>query len=66
MGFVNLRSSYARIGLSFPPTIIGGSFPIKLYAKDRFCHIVLAKLTSDSVSYRGVYLGQKGVTYPKF
>jgi len=79
MGIVNLRSSYARIGLSLPPTIIdagfkgqltlhvtGGSFPMRLYAKDRFFHIVLAKLTSDSVKYRGIYLGQKGVTYPKF
>ncbi len=79
MGFVNLRSSYARIGLSLPPTIIdagfkgqltlhvtGGSFQIRLYAKDRFFHIALAKLTSDSVKYRGIYLGQKGVTYPKF
>jgi dCTP deaminase len=72
MGFVNLRSSYARVGLSLPPTIIdagfkgqltlhiiGGSFPIRLCAKDRFYHIVLTKLTSDSVSYSGVYLGQK-------
>jgi len=79
MGFVNLRSSYARVGLGLPPTIIdagfkgqltlhviGGSFPVRLYAKDRFCHIALAKLTSDSVRYRGVYLGQRGVTYPKF
>ena len=79
MGFVNLRSSFARVGLSLPPTIvdagfkgqltlhvIGGSFPVRLYVKDRFCHIVLAKLTSDSVSYSGVYLSQRGVTYPKF
>jgi dCTP deaminase len=79
VGLVNLRSSYARIGLSLPPTIvdtgfkgqltlqiIGGSFPIRLYAGDRFCHIVLARLISDSISYKGVYLGQKGVTYPKF
>ncbi|MGQ9718697.1 MAG: dCTP deaminase [Nitrososphaerales archaeon] len=79
MGFVNLRSSYARVGLSLPPTIIdagfrgqltlyfmGGSFPIRLHTRDRFCHVVLAKLTSDSISYRGTYLGQRGVTYPKF
>ncbi|MCD6591670.1 MAG: dCTP deaminase, partial [Thaumarchaeota archaeon] len=26
MGFVNLRSSYARIGLSIPPTIIDANF----------------------------------------
>ncbi|MEM3382539.1 MAG: dCTP deaminase [Nitrososphaerales archaeon] len=79
IGFVNLRSSYARLGLSLPPTIVdtgfkgqltlqimGGSFPIKLYARDRFFHIILAKLTSNSVRYKGVYLDQKGVTYPKF
>lgn len=79
MGFVNLRSSFARVGLSLPPTIVdagfggqltlhvrGGSFPVRLYAKDRFFHIVLAKLTSDSVKYTGVYLCQRGVTYPKF
>ncbi|NWG08702.1 MAG: dCTP deaminase [Nitrososphaerales archaeon] len=79
MGFLNLRSSYARVGLSLPPTVIdagfrgqltlyfmGGSFPIMLYAGDRFCHVVLAKLTSDSIRYRGTYLGQRGVTYPKF
>lgn len=48
MGFVNLRSSYARIGLTIPPTIIdanfegeltielvGGEFPVKLYSGDR-------------------------------
>jgi dCTP deaminase len=79
MGFVNLRSSFARVGLSLPPTIvdkgfkgqltlhlIGGSFPIRLYAGDRLFHIILAKLASDSISYGGVYLGQRGVTYPKF
>ena len=79
MGFVNLRSSYARIGLSLPPTVIdagfrgqltlyfmGGSFPVRLYAGDRFCHVVLAKLRPDSIIYSGAYLGQRGVTFPKF
>ncbi|MEM3437319.1 MAG: dCTP deaminase [Nitrososphaerales archaeon] len=79
IGFVNLRSSYARIRLSLPPTIVdrgfkgqltlhitGSSFPIKLHKGDRFFHIVLAKLTSDSIGYKGIYLYQKGVTYPKF
>ncbi|MCP8311746.1 MAG: dCTP deaminase [Candidatus Methylarchaceae archaeon HK02M1] len=79
MGFVNLRSSYARVGLTLPPTIIdvgfkgqltigvvGGAFPVRLYAGDRFFHVVLAKLTSDSFRYHGAYLGQRGVTYPKF
>lgn len=79
MGFVNLRSTYARMGLMIPPTIIdagfkgqltlevmGGPFPVKVYAGDRFCHAVLAKLTSKSIRYRGTYQGQKGVTYARF
>ena len=79
MGFVNLRSSYARVGLTLPPTIIdagfrgqltieiiGGAFPVRLYTGDRFVHIILAKLTSESVSYNGSYLNQKGVAFPNF
>ncbi|MCS7126239.1 MAG: dCTP deaminase [Aigarchaeota archaeon] len=80
MGFVNLRSSYARIGLSIPPTIIdanfegeltielvGGEFPVKLYAGDRFLHVVFAKLSSVvEKPYKGRYQGQRGVTLPSF
>lgn len=80
MGFVNLRSSYARIGLTIPPTIIdanfegqltielvGGDFPIKLYAGDRFIHVVFAKLSSPvEKPYKGKYQGQRGVRLPSF
>ncbi|HDJ67129.1 MAG TPA: dCTP deaminase [Nitrososphaeria archaeon] len=80
MGFVNLRSSYARIGLTIPPTIIdanfegqltieliGGDFPIKLYAGDRFIHVVFAKLSSPvEKPYEGKYQGQRGVRLPSF
>lgn len=80
MGFVNLRSSYARLGLSLPPTIvdanfegqltiemIGSEFPVKLYARERFIHVVFAKLTSEvEKPYRGKYQGQKGVRLPYF
>lgn len=80
MGFVNLRSSYARIGLSIPPTIIdanfegeltielmGGEFPVKLYAGDRFLHVVFAKLSSPvDKPYSGKYQGQRGVRLPSF
>lgn len=80
MAFVNLRSSYARIGLLIPPTVvdagfegqltielIGGNFPVKLYAGERFIHLIFAK-TSGPVErpYKGKYLGQKGVQYPIF
>jgi len=80
MGFVNLRSSYARLGLSLPPTIvdanfegqltiemIGSEFPVRLYAGERFIHVVFAKLTSEvEKPYRGRYQGQKGVRLPHF
>ena len=79
MGFVNLRSTYARLGMALPPTIIdggfegqltieliGGSFPVKLYAGKRFIHVVFAKLTSPvEKPYQGIYQGQRGVTLPK-
>ncbi len=80
MGFVNLRSSYARLGLSLPPTIvdanfegqltiemIGSEFPVKLRAGERFIHLVFAKLTSEvEKPYRGKYQGQRGVRLPQF
>jgi len=80
MGFVNLRSSYARIGLTIPPTIIdanfqgqltielvGSDFPIRLYSGDRFLHVVFARLsTSVERPYSGKYQGQTGVRLPSF
>lgn len=78
MGFVNLRSTFARLGLFIPPTIIdagfrgqltievvGGNFPVKIYPGQRFLHIVFAKLSSEvEKPYRGVYSGQLGVQLP--
>lgn len=80
MGFVNLRSSYARIGLSIPPTIIdanfegqltieliGGEFPVRLHAGDRFIHVVFARLSSPvEKPYCGKYQCQRGVRLPSF
>lgn len=80
MAFVNLRSSYARLGLTIPPTIVdsgfegnitievvGSTFPIKLYAGDRFIHLIFARVSSPvERPYRGVYQGQRGVRLPRF
>jgi len=80
MAFVNLRSSYARIGLIIPPTIvdanfegeltielIGGNFPVVLHKGDRFLHLIFAKLLSiPEKPYMGKYQGQKGVQIPIF
>ncbi len=80
MAFVNLRSTYARLGIYAPPTIVdagfegtltielvGGEFPVRLYKGERFLHLVFAKTTSPvERPYRGKYQGQRGIMLPKF
>ena len=79
-GLVNLRSTWARTGIYVPSTavdagfegqltieVIGSSFPVKLYAGDRFLHLVLVKLGTPSAKpYLGEYQKQRGVRLPKF
>lgn len=79
VGLVNLRSTFARLSLYIPPTIvdagfkgqltieiIGGSIPVKIYPKQRFLHVIFAKTSSPVYkAYTGKYQGQKGVTFPK-
>ena len=80
IGFINLRSSYARLGLSIPPTIVdagfegqltislrGGGFKVYLYKGERIIHLILAKTSSPiKNAYKGVYKGQKGIQFPVF
>lgn len=80
MGFVELRSTYARLGMIIPPTIVDGGFegqltielltppfPIKIKPGVRFLHVVFAKLTTPILRpYKGKYQGQRGVTLPRF
>ena len=80
MGFVELRSTWARHGLSMPPTIIDAGFagnvtlevinnapyPIKLRHLQRFAHIIFSKTSSRVTNvYSGQYKGQRGVRLPK-
>ncbi len=79
VGLVNVRSTFARYGIYIPPTvidagfcgqvtieIIGSAFPVKLYPKQRFLHVVFIKTTSPVARpYQGKYQGQTGVTPPK-
>jgi len=79
-GLVNLRSTWARTGIYVPSTavdagfegqltieVIGSSFPVKLYAGDRFLHLLLVKLGTPSAKpYSGEYQKQRGVKLPKF
>jgi len=79
MAFVELRSSFARLGLLMPPTIIdagfegtvtleiqGSSFPIKLYRGQRFAHVIFSRTLNPVFKpYKGKYQGQQGVTLPK-
>jgi dCTP deaminase len=76
MAFVNLRSSFARLGLFVPPTIVdagfegqltievvGSQFPVKLKRGTRFLHLIFARtLTPVENPYNGKYQGQQGVT----
>lgn len=80
MGFVELRSTWARHGFSIPPTIIDAGFKgtitlevinhapyaIMMSPGQRFAHVIFMK-TNNRVesSYKGSYLGQKGIRLPK-
>ena len=80
MAFVNLRSTYARLGISIPPTIVdagfkgqltieivGSEFPVKLKKGIRFLHLIFAKTLSPvERPYHGKYQHQRNVTLPKF
>lgn len=78
MAFVELRSTWARAGLILPPTIIDAGFKgnitleivsftyLAVPLKQRFAHLIFAKLTSPSVPYSGRYQGQRGITGPIF
>jgi len=79
MAFVNLRSSFARLGLLAPPTIVdagfegqltievlGSAFPVKIKSGTRFLHLIFARtLTPVENPYNGKYEGQQGVTLPR-
>jgi dCTP deaminase len=78
IGLVNLRSTYARLGLYIPPTIVDAGFegeltielvgsdsPIRIYPGQRFLHLVFARLdTPTSKPYSGSYKRQRGVRLP--
>ncbi|MCC6045229.1 MAG: dCTP deaminase [Ignisphaera sp.] len=79
MAFVELRSTFARMGLSIPPTIIDGgfegqitieihtsTFPIKIRRGTRFLHIVFSKVSTPiQKPYSGKYQGQRGARPPQ-
>ncbi|MCE4614373.1 MAG: dCTP deaminase [Desulfurococcales archaeon] len=78
-GLVNLRSTFARLGLFIPATVVdagfqgeltievvGGEYPVRLYPDERFIHLVLVKLDRPAEKpYKGRYQGQRGVRLPK-
>ncbi|ASI13904.1 deoxycytidine triphosphate deaminase [Candidatus Mancarchaeum acidiphilum] len=79
-GFVELRSTWARHGLSMPPTIIDAGFngtitlevvnnaPYKILLRpgQRFAHIILEKLNNKTGKvYNGNYNMQKGIKLPQ-
>ena len=81
VGIVELRSTWARHGLSMPPTIIDAGFSgtvtlevvnnapysIGIKKHTRFAHIIFIKTTSkvESSYSTGSYSGQVGIKLPK-
>lgn len=80
VAFVELRSTWARNGLSMPPTIIDAGFrgtitlevinnaPFRMLLRPRypFAHIIFMKATSRIKNpYSGTYFEQRGVRLPK-
>jgi dCTP deaminase len=77
MAFVELRSTWARLGFMLPPTIVDAGFRGNLTLEivrfgvellpvgQRFIHLIFAKLTSPTELYRGKYDQQSGVTGAK-
>lgn len=79
VGFSNVRSTFARLGISIPPTIadagfdgdltilvIGGNVPIKVEPGTRFLHLVFSKTKSEVTKpYSGKYQKSDGATGAK-
>lgn len=78
IGFCNLRSTLARLGLFIPPTVIDAGFEGRLVIeilgriellKDivgkRFLHVVFAETKTPSSGYRGQYQGQMEIIIGK-
>jgi dCTP deaminase len=74
-----LRSTYARLGIKIPATVVdagfhgtltvelrgGHAFAVKLYAFAPFMYVIFAKLDSPVIQmYMGKYQGQIAVTAP--
>ena len=78
VGFANLRSTMARLGLIIPPTVVDAGFkgqvvvevhsgpiPVRVMSGDRFLHLILVRTETPAPPYRGVYHNQMGVRLPK-
>lgn len=79
VGFCNVRSTFARLGISIPPTIIdsgfsgyltilmiGGAVPIIIKKDMRMLHVIFNKTESKvSNPYAGGYQNSVGVTGAK-
>ena len=80
MAFCAIRSTVARMGFISPITIVdagfrgtltiesywGGKNTLKLYANDRFLHVIFAKTnTPVEKLYSGIYNGQESLRLPK-
>lgn len=79
IGFCNLRSTFARLGISIPPTIVdagyggdltigvsGGAVPIEIKVGTRFLHLVFSTTRSEvKGAYSGKYQNSDGAVGAK-
>jgi dCTP deaminase len=78
VGFVHLKSTYARLGLLLSTGVVspgfegkltfemhGGSFPIRIHSNEAILCVFLAKLASNAKPYEGRYQGQSGPLMPR-
>jgi dCTP deaminase len=79
VGLANVRSTFARLGISIPPTVadagfegdltilvVGGNMPVRIEPDTRFLHLVLVKTKSEVTKpYAGKYQKSGGATGAK-
>jgi dCTP deaminase len=78
MAFVQIRSSWARMGFMLPPTVVDAGFKgtltleivkfgesIELPIRERFVHLIFAKLSNPSEPYNGKYQNQVDITHAR-
>jgi len=79
MAFIQLRSTFARLGCTIPPTVVDAGFegcltvqfrngplPLTLQSGTPVLHLILATLSRPTVPYKRPYAGKRGIVLPTY